>query len=87
MKASVGAVVQHFVKLPGCENVKGTFGALTTAEGVIGATGIFVLSAILELAWREDETSRWPGDYGDPFGVNMFDEEMRNKELGNGRMA
>ena len=87
MMASIGAVGQHFIRFPGFEKAKGTFGVMASGEGVFGFFGIFILSAILELAWRENENSRWPGDYGDPLGVKMFDEEMRNKELGNGRMA
>merc|ERR1712108_130265 len=30
---------------------------------------------------------REPGNYGDPFGVRMYDDEMRNKEINNGRFA
>jgi len=87
MMASVGAVFQHFVKFPGFENVKGTFGAVLQPAGTLGFVGIFVLSSVLELAWREDPNSKWAGDYGDPLKVNMMSEEMRNKEVNNGRMA
>ena len=87
MMASVGAIGQHFIKFPWAEKTHGTFGTMATGEGVLGFVGILVFSGILELAWKEDPNSRFAGDYGDPFGVNMYDDEMRNKELGNGRMA
>jgi len=87
MMASVGAVFQHFVKFPGFENVKGTFGAVLQPAGTLGFVGVFVLSSVLELAWREDPNSKWAGDYGDPLNVNMMSDEMRNKEVNNGRMA
>jgi hypothetical protein len=28
-----------------------------------------------------------PGNFGDPFGINMFNEEMRTKEICHGRFA
>merc|ERR1712186_182514 len=61
-------------------------GAMGTGEGVFGFFGLFVLSAVLELAWRED-SSKEPGNFGNPFGVDMYNEDMRNKEISNGRMA
>jgi hypothetical protein len=87
MMASIGAVGQHFIKFPWAENVHGTFGVLSTGVGTLGMFGIFCVCSIVELAWREDPNSRWAGDYGDPFGVKMFDDETRNKEIQNGRMA
>lgn len=87
MMASVGAIAQHFIRLPGCEKATGTFGALAHPSGTGGFVAVFVLSGIVELAWREEPTSRWAGDYGDPLGVNMMSQEMREKEVNNGRMA
>merc|ERR1711988_404846 len=49
-------------------------------------TAIGVMSAVLELAWREDKDKE-PGNFGDPFGVKMYTDEMRNKEISNGRFA
>ena len=47
-----------------------------------------LVSGLLELAWREDPSGeKEPGNYGDPFGVQMYNDEMRMKELNNGRMA
>merc|ERR1712187_765121 len=84
--ASVGHLGQHFVKLPGFEQTPAGLGALYTAEGILGSIGLFCVSAIVELAWRDDK-GREPGNYGDPFGVKMYNDEMRNKEINNGRFA
>lgn len=86
MMASIGAVVQHFVRFPGFEKAHGTFGAMATGEGVLGFVPVFAACGMLELAWQEKE-NREPGNFGDPFGLNMYTEDMRNKELSNGRMA
>ena len=47
---------------------------------------LLLFAAILEGAWRE-EPSKEPGNFGDPFGLNMYTEDMRSKEINNGRMA
>jgi len=86
MMASIGALGQHFIRFPGFEKAHGTFGAAVTGEGVLGFVVLFAASGVLELAWK-DEQSREPGNFGDPFGVNMYNEDMRNKEINNGRMA
>jgi len=86
MMASIGLVGQHFIKFPGFEKTPAGLGAMGTGEGVFGFFGLFVLSAFLELAWRED-SSKEPGNFGNPFGVDMYNEDMRNKEISNGRMA
>ena len=55
---------------------------------MLGFFAIFLVSGLLELAWREDPSGeKEPGNYGDPFGVQMYNDEMRMKELNNGRMA
>ena len=88
MMASIGLVLQHFVKFPGFEKAPAGFSIMGTGEGVLGFFGIFLLSGLLELAWREDPAlDREPGNYGDPFNVQMYNDEMRMKELNNGRMA
>ena len=86
--ASIGLVGQHFLKFPGFENSPAGFSLMGKGEGVLGFFAIFLVSGFLELAWREDPAGeREPGNYGDPFGVQMYNDEMRMKELNNGRMA
>mmetsp|Transcript_31547 Transcript_31547/g.59241 ORF Transcript_31547/g.59241 Transcript_31547/m.59241 type:complete len:236 (-) Transcript_31547:157-864(-) len=86
MMASIGLVGQHFLKFPGFENAPAGFSIMDKGEGVLGFFGIFCLCAPLELWWRENPEKE-PGNYGDPFGVQMYNDEMRMKELNNGRMA
>jgi len=93
MMAAVGAVVQHYIQLPGFENVpKGIF-AVTSGNGLPGFAALFVLSGVLELfVWKDDDTkpAESIGDYGNPvsFGVPLGDSpEMRTRELNNGRAA
>jgi len=86
MMASVGAVVQHFVKFPFAESAKGTFAAVFSEDAALGLPLLLLTAAALEGAWRED-ASKEPGNFGDPLGLNMYSDEMRSKELNNGRMA
>jgi len=93
MMAAVGAVVQHYIQLPGFENVpKGIFAA-TSGNGLFGFAALFVLSGVLELfVWKDDDAkpAESIGDYGNPvsFGVPLGDSpEMRTRELNNGRAA
>ena len=88
MMASVGAVAQSLFRFPGYEDVKGTFTAAVGSDASIpgGLAMIFVLSAALEQVWKE-QPGKNAGDFGDPAGLNQYTEEMRLKELNNGRMA
>ena len=86
MMASIGLVAQHFLKFPFFEQDPAGFSIMGTGDGLLGFLGIFVACAPLELWWRENPEKE-PGNYGDPFGVNMYNDEMRMKELNNGRMA
>merc|ERR1719413_86451 len=86
MMASVGLLVQHFIRFPGCEKAPAGLAAMGSGEGILGFTALFLVTGILELAWRQ-EAGREPGNFGDPFGVKMYNEDMRNKEINNGRFA
>mmetsp|Transcript_109621 Transcript_109621/g.266483 ORF Transcript_109621/g.266483 Transcript_109621/m.266483 type:complete len:264 (-) Transcript_109621:244-1035(-) len=86
MMASIGLVAQHFLKLPGAESVPAGIGALSTVAGQVGFVAIFAWSGVLEGVWKE-EPGKEPGNFGDPFGLGMYDAEMRNREINNGRFA
>ncbi|CAE8672147.1 unnamed protein product [Polarella glacialis] len=87
MMAALGAVVQHYVKFPGFESVPSGLGAVTTAPGTYGFAALFLVSGALELAiWTQDEKKE-PGNFGDPAGLNMYNPEMREKEINNGRIG
>merc|ERR1712151_748049 len=87
MMAAVGAVAQHYVKFPGFEKVPAGLGAVTTAPGTYGFAALFLLSGVMELAVWTQDAKKEPGDFGDPVGLGMYDVDMRNKELNNGRIA
>lgn len=87
MMASIGAVGQHFIKFPGFENVPSGVAAVATGPGAIGLAVLTVVSGIVEMAVWTDDLRKEPGNFGDPFGLNMYNEEMRTKELNNGRAA
>eukprot|EP00930_Biecheleria_cincta_P078565 TRINITY_DN6608_c0_g2_i1.p1 TRINITY_DN6608_c0_g2~~TRINITY_DN6608_c0_g2_i1.p1 ORF type:complete len:318 (+),score=81.61 TRINITY_DN6608_c0_g2_i1:60-1013(+) len=87
MMAAVGAVVQHYVKLPGFEKVPAGMGAVETPPGTYGFAVLFFLIGYVETNLWTDDTSKEPGNFGDPAGLGMYTDDMRLKELNNGRMA
>jgi len=87
MMAAVGAVVQHYVKFPGFEKVPAGMDAVETPPGTYGFFALFLAAGAIEtLVWTED-ASKEPGNFGDPAGLGMYTDDMRLKELNNGRMA
>jgi len=87
MMAALGGVVQHYVKFPGFEKVPAGVGALNMAPGSYGFVALFLLSGALELGvWTQDPNQE-AGNFGDPLGLGQYSEDMRNKELNNGRFA
>mmetsp|Transcript_16644 Transcript_16644/g.34742 ORF Transcript_16644/g.34742 Transcript_16644/m.34742 type:complete len:268 (+) Transcript_16644:2-805(+) len=95
MVASLGLVVQHFVHpdvmvIPVKVNTAPYgMGAWTVFWGPVGffaLTGLaFFTFAMETMVWLPNR--REPGDYGDPLGLNIYTEDMRNRELSNGRFA
>merc|ERR1711870_90238 len=53
MMASVGAVVQHFVKFPFAESTHGTFTALLSRDVVQATPWLLIAAAALEGTWTE----------------------------------
>eukprot|EP00434_Breviolum_minutum_P041940 symbB.v1.2.037313.t1/scaffold5475.1/size26734/4 len=87
MMAALGAVVQHYVKFPGFESVPSGLAASITAPGSYGFVALFAVAGILELgAWTESDDKE-PGNFGDPLGLNQYNQEMREREINNGRFA
>merc|ERR1712186_285607 len=87
MMAALGGVVQHFVKFPGFEKVPAGLSAVTSAPGTYGFIALLVLGAGFEVAiWKQDPAKE-PGNFGNPVGWGSYDDEMRNKEINNGRFA
>lgn len=97
MMASVGLIVQHYIHLtyPVYKiNIKtapyslGAWGYFYGPWGLWCFLGIVFVTGVLELAiWIANPKKDEPGNYGDPLGLNLYTEDMRNKELNNGRFA
>jgi len=96
MMASVGALVQSMYQFPGYEKIPHGLGAATTSPGQETLIALTVLSGSLELSlWRDDPEKPVAeiGDYGNPFQFGIGEgplaagEDMKNRELNNGRAA
>eukprot|EP00930_Biecheleria_cincta_P074777 TRINITY_DN6198_c0_g1_i1.p1 TRINITY_DN6198_c0_g1~~TRINITY_DN6198_c0_g1_i1.p1 ORF type:complete len:252 (+),score=53.06 TRINITY_DN6198_c0_g1_i1:67-822(+) len=86
MMAAVGSVFAHYVKLPGFDAVPTGLKALNTEMGSVGFTALFLFAGLIEVYnWKQSKAE--PGSYGDPFKLNQYTPEMRDRELNNGRMA
>merc|ERR1711869_195105 len=83
----VGAVAQHYVKFPGFEKVPAGLAAVTTPPGSYGLIALLLLSGVMELAVWTQDPKKEVGDFGGSVGLGMYDLDMRNRELNNGRMA
>mmetsp|Transcript_41221 Transcript_41221/g.74532 ORF Transcript_41221/g.74532 Transcript_41221/m.74532 type:complete len:294 (-) Transcript_41221:61-942(-) len=96
MLATVGFVAQHFFRIPGFEEAPAGIKAIEPLESESGLNivpsvyGFWFLVAVAPIfeynLWRQD-INKEPGDFGDPLGLGMYDEDMRNRELNNGRFA
>ena len=63
------------------------FGALTTAPGTFGLIALLVFGAAFELGiWVRDPAEE-PSNFCNPVGWGSYDDDMRNKEINNGRFA
>mmetsp|Transcript_114177 Transcript_114177/g.368877 ORF Transcript_114177/g.368877 Transcript_114177/m.368877 type:complete len:461 (-) Transcript_114177:247-1629(-) len=87
MMAALGGVAQHYIKFPGFESVPSGVAAVATPPGTYGFVALFLLSGALELGVWTQDPNKEVGDFGDPLGLGMYDEETRNKEINNGRFA
>merc|ERR1711988_1428284 len=87
MMAALGGVAQHYIKFPGFEKVPAGMAAVTSPPGTYGFAALFLVAGVLETAVWTQEPSKEVGDFGDPLGLGQYDEDMRNKEINNGRFA
>lgn len=87
MLAALGAVMQHFIKFPGFDQVPCGIEAVITPPGTYGLVVLVLACGVIETqVWTQDPEKE-PGDFGDPAGVGQYYEEWRTRELNNGRMA
>jgi len=87
MMAALGGVVQHFVKFPGFEKVPAGLSAVVTAPGSFGFIALLAFGAGMELGVWVQDPEKEPGNFGNPVGWGSYDDDMRNKEINNGRFA
>jgi len=95
MMAAIGAVFQHYVQIPGFSDVPKGIWAPTSAPGSYGFVALFIISGVFELLlWKDDASKSVDsiGDYGNPLQLGAGQplgesEDMRNRELNNGRAA
>jgi hypothetical protein len=95
MMAAVGTVFQHFVKFPGFEKTPAGLAALTDPVGFCGFFGLFTVAGVTEQIYWKDNLNKEPGNFGDPgnwksglpMGIGGYSDELRDKEINNGRMA
>jgi len=97
MLAAAGTVFAHYVKFPSFESTPAGLGALTDGVGIFGFVALMCVAAFLESVYWKDDLSKEPGNFGDPAGWiyklpivgegGSYSDEMRNKEINNGRMA
>uniref|UniRef100_A0A7S1Q8V5 Uncharacterized protein n=1 Tax=Alexandrium catenella TaxID=2925 RepID=A0A7S1Q8V5_ALECA len=89
MMAAIGAVAQHYIRFPflGLPGAPSGLKATSVIPSSYAWTILVFVCAIVELlVWTQDPR-REVGDFGNPLGVKMYDEDMRNRELNNGRFA
>jgi len=86
MMASAGLVMPYFYQFSFFDLPPG-IKAPTETPGREGLALVVFLSGILEVTAFRQRDDRPIGDFGDPLGLNIYDRDMRNRELNNGRLA
>ncbi|CAL1141487.1 unnamed protein product, partial [Cladocopium goreaui] len=89
MLASVGLLAQCYIRLPflGLKDSPAGYQAALLVPS-LWMFGLVVITAMLfEWLWWKEDPWKEPGNFGDPLGLNMYDRDMRNRELNNGRFA
>merc|ERR1712032_215296 len=89
MMGAVGMLAQSLVQLPGMEGVPKDVSAAWTGNGATGMAITVGIIALLEGVVFVQDDKKEPGDFGNPLPLvgNDYSDEMRARELNNGRIA
>merc|ERR1712241_12064 len=89
MMGAVGLLVQSIVQVPGVEGVPKNIFAITQGNDLIGGVAILAIMGVLEAVVFVQDPNKEPGDFGNPLPLvgDDYSDDMRLKELNNGRMA
>jgi len=88
MMAALGMLGQSLVQLPGMEGVPKGVTACVSGNGQVGFLLILAIVSGLEAAVFVQDPKKEPGNFGNPLPWwDDYSEEMRARELNNGRIA
>jgi len=89
MMGAVGMLAQSLFQLPGMEGVPKDVSAAWTGNGATGMIITLGLIGFLEATVFVQDDKKEPGNFGNPLPVvgDDYSEDMRSKELNNGRIA
>merc|ERR1711941_229694 len=89
MMGSVGMLTQSLVQVPGMEGVPKSAKAILVGNGMVGGIAVLALIGVLEAFVFVQDEDKEPGNFGNPLPLlgDDYSDEMRAKELNNGRIA
>lgn len=88
MMGALGMLTQSLVQVPGMEGVPKGVTACLEGNGKVGFLATLAIIGVLEAAVFVQDESKEPGNFGNPLPWwNDYSEEMRARELNNGRIA
>jgi len=89
MMGALGMLVQSLVQLPGMEGVPKDVSAAWTGNGATGMAITLAIIGFLEATVFVQDDKKEPGNFGNPLPLvgDDYSDEMRSKELNNGRIA